>query len=97
MSVSVPPAPVSENGSRDEKAIQVDHVEQTHEPGLTYAIQEDQVQDATLGNLVYSDEEEEPVLHARTWFAVLSLFLLNYVQVLALTGPPEIVSPGFAS
>lgn len=44
------------------------------------------------GNLVYEDDDEEPELHARTYIALFSMFLLNYVQVLALQGPPAIVS-----
>lgn len=38
--------------------------------------------------------DEEPELHSRTYFAVLALFFLNFVQVYALTGPPAIVRPG---
>ncbi len=44
------------------------------------------------GNLVYDDEEEEPELHARTYFALLAMFFLNLVQVFALQGPPAVVS-----
>lgn len=42
-------------------------------------------------DLTYDDEDEEPALHARTYFALLALFLLNFVQVVALTGPPTVV------
>lgn len=42
-------------------------------------------------NLVY-DEEVEPELHARTYVALLAMFLLNMVQVVALQGPPAVVS-----
>lgn len=42
-------------------------------------------------NLVYDQDEEEPELHARTYFAVAAMFLLNMVQVLALQGPPTVV------
>lgn len=49
-------------------------------------------QDATNADLVYDDEDEEPVFHHRTYLALLALFILNYVQVVALNGPPGIVS-----
>ena len=42
-------------------------------------------------NLVYDDNDEEPELHARTYFALAAMFLLNLVQVLALQGPPAVV------
>lgn len=45
-----------------------------------------------LGNLAYANEDEEPEFHARTWFALAALFFLNYVQLVALTGPPVVVS-----
>lgn len=44
------------------------------------------------GNLVYADEEQEPELHARTYVAVASMFLLNLVQLVALQGPPALLS-----
>lgn len=37
------------------------------------------------------DFEQEPEFHIRTWFAVAAMFLLNLVQVFALTGPPVVV------
>lgn len=43
-------------------------------------------------NLAYSQDDEEPELHARTYFAVAAMFVLNMVQVLALQGPPTVVS-----
>lgn len=43
-------------------------------------------------NLAYSQDDEEPELHARTYFAVAAMFFLNMVQVLALQGPPTVVS-----
>ena len=42
-------------------------------------------------NLVYDDVDEEPELHARTYIALASMFLLNLVQVFALQGPPAVV------
>ena len=44
------------------------------------------------GNLVYDDNEEEPELHLRTYIALAAMLLLNLVQVLALMGPPSVVS-----
>jgi hypothetical protein len=41
--------------------------------------------------LVYENAEEEPELHARTYLALASMFLLNFVQVVALQGPPAVV------
>lgn len=46
---------------------------------------------ADEGNLVYDDLDEEPEIHLRTWIAMLSMFLLNFVQVFALQGPPAVV------
>ncbi|MCJ1475734.1 hypothetical protein MMC13_004398 [Lambiella insularis] len=43
-------------------------------------------------NLVYDNVEEEPELTARTWIALGAMFLLNLVQVLALQGPPAVLS-----
>jgi len=43
-------------------------------------------------NLVYNDDEEEPEIHARTWIALAAMFLLNFVQVVALQSPPAVVS-----
>lgn len=47
----------------------------------------------TLENLVYNDIEEEPELHLRTYVALLAMFILNLVQVVALQGPPAVVRP----
>ena len=51
------------------------------------------IQDAEKSerNLVYDDAEQEPELHLRTYVAVAAMFLLNFVQVFALTGPPVVV------
>jgi hypothetical protein len=48
--------------------------------------------DTDRGTLVYDDVDEEPELHARTYLALLAMFLLNMVQVVALQGPPAVVS-----
>lgn len=49
-------------------------------------------EDVVNTDLVYADENEEPVFHRRTCIALLALFILNYVQIVALNGPPGIVS-----
>lgn len=41
-------------------------------------------------NLVY-EEDEEPELHAQTYFALAAMFLLNLVQIFGLLGPPAAV------
>jgi hypothetical protein len=45
-----------------------------------------------MENLVYDDVDEEPVIHLRTWIALASMFLMNFVQTFALQGPPSVVS-----
>lgn len=42
----------------------------------------------TIMDMEYANEDEEPELHARTYIALAAMFLLNFVQVLALLGPP---------
>lgn len=42
-------------------------------------------------NLVWDHTDEEPEIHARTYFALAAMFLLNLVQVFALQGPPAVV------
>ena len=44
------------------------------------------------GNLVYTDEDEEPEIHLRTWIAMASMILLLCVQNLSLQAPPAVVS-----
>lgn len=43
-------------------------------------------------NLVYDNVDVEPELHLRTYLALASVILLNYVQVIALQSPPAVVS-----
>lgn len=66
-----------------------------------FAAQEKHLEDAsdksTNENLVYNDDEEEPEIRARTWIALAALWLLNYVQVVALQGPPAVVCIPFFS
>ena len=57
-----------------------------HEKNLEEAEHLEQVVNSSE-NLVYDDNEEEPELHARTYFALLAMFFLNLVQVFALQGP----------
>lgn len=50
----------------------------------------DHVEDSSE-NLVYDDNDKEPELHARTYVALAAMFLLGFVQVVALQGPPAVV------
>ncbi|KAM0791525.1 hypothetical protein ACM66B_005975 [Microbotryomycetes sp. NB124-2] len=43
-------------------------------------------------NLHYTDIEQQPELHWRTYVALFALFMLNLVQVMALTGPVSVLS-----
>ncbi|TID25717.1 putative siderophore iron transporter [Venturia nashicola] len=43
-------------------------------------------------DLIYENEDEEPELHARTYIALSAMFLLNFIQAFALTGPPTVLS-----
>ncbi|KAK5693787.1 hypothetical protein LTR17_025025 [Elasticomyces elasticus] len=63
--------------SMDEKP-GVGHVEHSPEPEVE-------------ANLIYDDVDEEPELHIRTYVALVSMFMLNLVQVFALQGPPAVV------
>ena len=62
--------------SKDNVVEEFQHVERTKE----------QIEE----NLVY-EEDEEPELHAQTYFAIAAMFLLNLVQVFGLLGPPAAV------
>lgn len=42
-------------------------------------------------DLVYDDIDHEPELHFRTWIALASMWLYNYVIVFALFSPPAVV------
>ncbi|EXJ73007.1 uncharacterized protein A1O5_04156 [Cladophialophora psammophila CBS 110553] len=54
---------------------------------------EKQIEDVDINdqNLHYDEVDEEPELHARTYIALFSMFLLNMVQVVALQGPPAVL------
>ncbi|KAF7546138.1 hypothetical protein G7046_g9399 [Stylonectria norvegica] len=43
-------------------------------------------------NPVYDNIDEEPVIHIRTWIALASMFMMNFVQTFALQGPPSVLS-----
>jgi hypothetical protein len=45
-----------------------------------------------LGNIVYTNEEEEPEIQLRTWIALMSIYLLLAGQGLAFQGPPAVVN-----
>jgi len=45
----------------------------------------------TTEDLKY-DLDDQPVFHHRTYLALAALFILNWVQIVALNGPPGIVS-----
>ncbi len=47
---------------------------------------------ASETNLVYSNTEEEPEIRLRTYIALAAMLMLNYVQIIALQGPPVVVS-----
>lgn len=54
-------------------ALEIEHVEDT--------------KGSLDANLVYEDDQQ-PELHSRTYFALAAMFLLNLVQVFGLMGPP---------
>ncbi|KIY01299.1 uncharacterized protein Z520_02851 [Fonsecaea multimorphosa CBS 102226] len=43
-------------------------------------------------NIVYDNADQEPELHVRTWVALGAIFLFNFVGVVALQGPPTVLS-----
>ncbi|KAK4494709.1 hypothetical protein PRZ48_014065 [Zasmidium cellare] len=45
----------------------------------------------TEDDLVYDNADEEPELHVRTVVACVAMFLLNFVQLIALNGPPAVL------
>ena len=47
--------------------------------------------DGSDHNLRYDEVDDEPEIHLRTYVAVVAMFLLNLVQVLALQAPPAVV------
>lgn len=71
----------TEPQEKDETGVHLEHLEM-----------KDSHTDA-LGNLVYSNDEEEPELHFRTWIALASVGLVLCGQGIAFQGPPTVVSP----
>lgn len=64
--------------------------------GLGNVVKAEQLhaEDVNAGeNPIYDNAEEEPELHARTYIALTSMVVLNFVQVFALQGPPAVVCP----
>jgi hypothetical protein len=47
--------------------------------------------DANRSSSPRPGEGIEPELHARTYIALAAMILLNFVQILALQGPPTVV------
>lgn len=45
-----------------------------------------------IEGLIYEDAEHEPQLHWRTYVAMASMCLIQYVQLMALVGPSTAVS-----
>lgn len=50
------------------------------------------ISESDVRNITYDLAEVEPEIHLRTYLAVASMVLINFVQVLALQGPPTVVS-----
>ncbi|KIX93008.1 uncharacterized protein Z520_11281 [Fonsecaea multimorphosa CBS 102226] len=48
--------------------------------------------ETTDGNLYYENDEEEPELHARTYLAVFSVIVFTIAGLLALQGPPAVLT-----
>jgi hypothetical protein len=89
------PLPLPKHSGRVDMAAvtQTDNMDSSHieKPSSQVLQVEDLKTMDTLENLVYNDTEEEPELHARTYIALLAMFILNLVQVVALQGPPAVV------
>lgn len=76
---------------RVEETLETSQHDRSHEADL------EKVASISSGNLVYNDVDEEPAIHLRTWIALASMFLMNFVQTFALQGPPSVVSTNAAS
>lgn len=59
-------------------------------PGFEKYVERVDVDDSQ--DLVYDDAEHEPELHFRTWIALASMFLYNYVIIITLLSPAAVVS-----
>ncbi|KEF62550.1 uncharacterized protein A1O9_00523 [Exophiala aquamarina CBS 119918] len=56
-----------------------------------YELENAEIDSNSFRNLSF-DGEVEPGLHARTYIALAAMVLLNYVQILALQGPPVVLT-----
>ncbi|KAJ5762326.1 uncharacterized protein N7511_005708 [Penicillium nucicola] len=62
--------------------------QECQEKGLEQFKHVEKVDSVSNEDFVY-DNDEEPELHAQTYFALAAMFLLNLVQVFGLLGPPS--------
>ena len=70
--------------------VQWDHKDETY---ITTELEHNErIEESTLGNLEYKEDDKEPEIHLRTWLAVAAMTILNFVALVALTGPPTMVS-----
>lgn len=51
----------------------------------------------SISGNVSQEDDLEAEFHLKTWLAVLALFFLNFVQVFALLGPPQVVCSSLSS
>ncbi len=73
---------------------QRDHKDET--PKVTEAEHGELAPESPLGNLEYREDDQEPEIHIRTWLAVAAMTILNFVALVALTGPPTMVCPSIS-
>ncbi|OAG44977.1 hypothetical protein AYO21_00939 [Fonsecaea monophora] len=57
-----------------------------------FELQEVEYSEQHQDNLTFDEEEAEPELHARTWIALAAMNVLVFTQVLALQGPPAVLT-----
>ena len=67
-------------------------VAEAEEKCSTYRDEVERTDLDNAGNIVYDLAEMEPEIHLRTYLAVASMILINFVQVFTLQGPPTVVS-----
>ncbi len=79
--------------AQGDNPVAIDKQNDTKEVGHHVENQGDKESEATIeGNLVYNIIDEEPEIHLQTYIAVAAMLFLNYVQIIALQGPPVVVS-----
>lgn len=83
------------NATAEERVHQATEVSRMDTPGADGDLEK--TTSVPSGNLVYDVDDEEPVIHIRTYIALLSMFLMNFVQTFALQGPPSVVSQSLSS